>query len=177
MKKIKTEIRRNQIRKAAAEIISENSLHKLTIAEIAKRVDVTKSNIYRHFKSKDEIINDLLNDINIELKKILINSEKEINTCDQLRNIFFNHIKLLERYNGAPFLIFLDKSYMKHSNAKEIMKRIIKHYLNFITEVFDRGVTTGELMNIRDSKQTSLVFLGNIQAVVFQWVTSGFNSK
>ncbi len=175
MKKVKTEIRRKQIKKAASEIISEDSLQRLTIGEIAKRVNITNSNIYRHYKGKEEIIEDLLKDINMELKEILSSANNEKNTTSTLKYIFFNHINLLKQYNGAPFIIFLDKNYMKHSNVQNIMSTVIRHYLSHIRKIILQGIEFGDFIELNDSKKIALVFLGNIQAVIFQWVISDFN--
>ena len=174
-KKLKTDVRQRQIKNAAAEIISQQSLSKLTIDSISQIIGITKSNIYRHYPGKDAIINDILTEINTTLKEILLNTKKIDTATDKLKHVFFNHVKLLENFKGAPFLIFLDKNYMENSKAKEIMNETIDYYMKFIKKTIIAGINNCEFKESCEPNNSSIVFLGNIQAVIFQWVLSNYS--
>jgi AcrR family transcriptional regulator len=174
IKKLKTDVRQRQIRNATAEIISEETLSKLTIDAISRRIGVTKSNIYRHYSGKDAIINDLLVEINSTLKEILAQSQEVDASKEKLKYIFFKHVELLEKFKGAPFIVFLDKNYMKSSKAKEIMEETVSFYLKFIRNTITQGIENNEFKKTSDYKTLPIVFLGNVQAVIFQWALSDY---
>ena len=50
------DIRRDQIVEAALRIIANRGVKSLTTAAIAEEVGISEANLYRHFNSKDEIL-------------------------------------------------------------------------------------------------------------------------
>ena len=58
--KLDTQIRREQIAEAALELLASRGLRAVSVAAVARRVGLVPSGIYRHFKSKDEILQAVL---------------------------------------------------------------------------------------------------------------------
>ena len=54
--KLDTRIRRDQIAEAALSLVASEGLRRLSVAAVAQRVGLVPSGLYRHFKSKDEIL-------------------------------------------------------------------------------------------------------------------------
>jgi AcrR family transcriptional regulator len=53
---------RQRIQTVALELFTEQGYEKTSLREIAERLGVTKAALYYHFKSKDDIVNSLVND-------------------------------------------------------------------------------------------------------------------
>lgn len=53
---------RSRIQAVALELFTEQGYEKTSLREIAERLGVTKAALYYHFKSKDEIVNSLVED-------------------------------------------------------------------------------------------------------------------
>ncbi len=58
--KLDTQIRREQIAEAALQLVASQGLRRLSVAAVARRVGLVPSGIYRHFRSKDEILSAVL---------------------------------------------------------------------------------------------------------------------
>ncbi len=58
--KLDTQIRREQIAEAALALVATSGVRQLSVAAVARRVGLVPSGIYRHFKSKDEILDAVL---------------------------------------------------------------------------------------------------------------------
>ena len=56
-------VRQREIIIAAREVIFSKGIEKLTVREIAKELKITNGALYRHFKSKNEIMSLLIDDI------------------------------------------------------------------------------------------------------------------
>ena len=54
--KLESSVRRQQIAEAALSLVADRGLSRLSIAAVARRVGLVPSGIYRHFKSKDEML-------------------------------------------------------------------------------------------------------------------------
>src|SRR3990172_11861889 len=93
MKKETTEVRKEQIVRAALGIIGKDGIQGLTTSGIAKAVGISEANIYRHFKNKDAIltatVEDLEDNISNILKKV---TTREISPLDKLAQIFKLHL-------------------------------------------------------------------------------------
>ena len=170
--KVKGEIRQKQIRKAALQVIVEEDLNMLTIESIALIVGVTKSNIYRHYSCKNDIVEDIMRKINSDLQKMILDSAKIDLPIERLKHIFLNHILLLEKSKGAPILIFTNKSYMKSSTLKTIMNETIKNYLKSVMGILQSGIDDGSFRSSLNVRHAALTYLGIIQSIILQWLTS-----
>jgi AcrR family transcriptional regulator len=54
--RLETDIRQDQITQAALGLVAAKGVAELSIAGVARRVGLVPSAIYRHFKSKDEVL-------------------------------------------------------------------------------------------------------------------------
>src|SRR5690606_10727595 len=62
---------RERIQQVALELFTENGYEATSLREIAERLGVTKAALYYHFKTKDEIIESLVNDRAAEIGRLV----------------------------------------------------------------------------------------------------------
>ncbi len=106
--------KRNDIMKAALELISEHGFHGAPMAMIAKKAGVGAGTIYRYFENKDALINEL----NRELEeKIMASLQTGYHREKPLRERFLHlatalcnylvshptHFRFIEQYYNSPF--------------------------------------------------------------------------
>jgi len=58
--KLDTKTRQDQIAEAALEMLGTHGVGELSMADIARRVGLVPSAIYRHFRGKDEVLDAVL---------------------------------------------------------------------------------------------------------------------
>lgn len=58
--KLDTEIRREQIAQTALALVAWHGMRALTVAAVARRAGLVPSAIYRHFRSKDDLLKEVL---------------------------------------------------------------------------------------------------------------------
>jgi len=68
---------KEKILEASLRLFSEKGIRETTIKDIAKEVGITEGAIYRHFKSKEEIVLGLFSSYSEELYNRLISVVKE----------------------------------------------------------------------------------------------------
>lgn len=92
-----------RIRQASVEIISEKGITGSSVAAIAKRAQVSAGYLYRHYPSKEDLVNDLLND---SLHTIAEKIDELIQQNDRIENIVEGIIGfILESANTNPHRI------------------------------------------------------------------------
>ncbi|MBF0549295.1 MAG: TetR/AcrR family transcriptional regulator [Deltaproteobacteria bacterium] len=109
----KTE-KRNEILQAALELIAEFGFHGAPMAMIAERAGVGAGTIYRHFESKDVLIQELFRDLEARIldhiqagyDEGLPVREKFLHLCTALLRYFFSfplEFRYLEQFHNSPY--------------------------------------------------------------------------
>ena len=66
-KKVRTEVRQSQILHSALQIVSEKGLQELNMVQLAERVGVVPSAVYRHFAKKEQVLDGIIDLIETRL--------------------------------------------------------------------------------------------------------------
>lgn len=74
LRKEQKDITRKAIKGAAIKLMMQNGLDNTQIQDICKDADVAQGTFYVHFKNKDEILNELIEDFNAVIKKSVISN-------------------------------------------------------------------------------------------------------
>ena len=120
-----TEIRREEILRAALFIVEQQGLDNLNTNAIAALIQLVPSAIYRHFKNKEEIIAALIDFIGERLQQNLQQATTQEGTAlERLKSLFELHVKLLQEEPAIPrILYFLISSERNRELKKKKIRR------------------------------------------------------
>ena len=170
-----SEVRRHQIVQTARKIVATHGMTFLTIQELAKEVGVSEGAIYRHFKSKDEILLVLIQDIEHDLLDAISESARpKEGVLDQLRHLFQRHFSSPERRNGVSFVVTAEALRFGDAEVRRATRQMVERYLEVIAVILRSGVEKGEIDKRVDTKAAALMFFGMVQASVTLW---SFNNR
>ncbi|MFE2170110.1 TetR/AcrR family transcriptional regulator [Streptomyces sp. NPDC059447] len=85
---------RQRIQDVALELFAEQGYEKTSLREIAERLDVTKAALYYHFKTKEDIIISLFEDVTRPIDELIAWAEEQPRTLETKREV-------LRRYSEA----------------------------------------------------------------------------
>ncbi|MFE4670420.1 TetR/AcrR family transcriptional regulator [Streptomyces sp. NPDC056716] len=99
---------RQRIQDIALELFAEQGYEKTSLREIAERLDVTKAALYYHFKTKEEIIVSLFEDLTKPIEDLIDWGGRQPHTLETKREI-------LRRYGDAlsdaePLIRFMQEN-------------------------------------------------------------------
>lgn len=175
IKKESTEVRKEQIIRAALEIIGKNGIQGLTTSGIAKAVGISEANIYRHFKNKDAILTATVEDLEDTISNILkAVTTKEISPLDKLAQIYKLHLSHIQDNKGVPRMVFSSELHFRQ-DLRDKLSSLIDGYLKMLTAILDGGVKDGSLKSATDTKAMAGIFVGMIQLSALRWSLSDFN--
>lgn len=164
-----------QIVESARSIISSKGIEKLTIHEIAKDLGVTDGALYRHFKSKKEIISLLIEDIERTLLNTVRDAaSKTSNPVNKLENILASHLSYAEQRKGVSFIVINETLNLQDKILKRKMLKVIHKYLKEIKSILLEGVEAEKIRKDVDFVSASIAFFGMVQSMVTLWVLSNF---
>ena len=176
--KLQTRIRREQIAEAALQLVASEGVKRLSIAAVARRVGLVPSGIYRHFKSKDAMLDAVLDLLEAKLQANVEAARKE--TTDPLRrlhSVFLRHIRFIREGRAFPRIIFSDDALAAHPERKSRVQRILGGYLAEIERMIREGQQQGQIDRQLLPGTAAMFFLGMIvpAGIVWHLTDGGFN--
>lgn len=173
--KLRTKIRQDQIVLAAFELIASQGLRSLKVADVARRIGLVPSAIYRHFRSKDDIIDAVLDHIQeMLLGNVETVCEETSVALERLRRLLFRHIQLIRANVAIPRILFSDEIYFGRPGRKKTMYVCISDYLTRVEAIIHQGqAKDGGIDPTIDPKTVSVMFLGLVQPTGLLWHISG----
>jgi AcrR family transcriptional regulator len=158
------EKKKESIRRAAMELFGTYGFGKVSIKDIAGKAGVSHVTIYNHFKSKEELINDV---VQTEIKKLMAKS-REIMDSDssflkKMELIRFSKVGLASRYNGEMMKTAI-------YNSPEIYQYIEKLWQEEINKLLEELIEEGRhqgYINKDISQEAILFYFDMIRAGAF----------
>lgn len=171
--KTETELRQEQIVEAALELIGAEGFYALSITKIAERVGIVPSALYRHFKSKDDVLDGVLD----LLKKRLLSNVKHVrkqtpDALQRLRLLLMKQAHMLSENRAIPHVVFSDGIYTGHPDRKAKVAEIMTSYLKQIQKIIEEGKQNGTIRQDVVPSTASVMFLGMILPAVVLWNVS-----
>jgi AcrR family transcriptional regulator len=101
---------RTRIQQIALELFTENGYEATSLREIAERLGVTKAALYYHFKSKDEIIQSLIEDQVAEIAKLIAWAESQPRSQETRREFLRRYSALLVERDHHKLMRFFERN-------------------------------------------------------------------
>jgi AcrR family transcriptional regulator len=176
LEKKSTRIRKEEIVRAALEVVGRKGVRALTIAAIADIAGMSEANIYRHFSGKDGIFSALADFIGSSVMgnaaTIAAGSRSPL---EKLETIFFSHIKIIAEHPGVPRFIFSEDILLGHPDLAKSLTSRIGNYVETVSGVIAAGIHEGELKQEILPRETALTMLGMIQFTVLRQTIGGLS--
>src|SRR5690554_4806585 len=144
--KLDTQVRREQIAQATLELVAAGGLRKLSVAAVARRVGLVPSALYRHFKSKDEVLDATLELIQDKLlDNVRAGRGEADDVLEQLHGLLMRHVRMIRENRGIPQIIFSQDVYVGHPERRNQMYLGIRRYLVELAGIIRRGQEVGQV--------------------------------
>lgn len=165
----RTEVRRQQIVDIIRNIISTKGIQYVTISEIAGRIGTTGGAIYRHFKSKRDILSLLIDDIEETLMDAFDKAMTGDDPIQNLNNILLAHLAYAKERRETSFIVIMGAMQFSDSIIREKISLLIQKYLMKIEAMLASAVKLGLLRKEINVEISAIAFLGLVQSTVTVW--------
>ena len=146
-KRLSSTLRQQQILDTTLDIIAEKGLGGVSTSEIAQRVGIVPSALYRHFESKEALIDALLDRTHMILfENVRKMTLKKSDPKEDLKSLFLLHLEFIRKNPGMPKLVFSDAAVFGSPERKEKVLSIVKNYMNKLTEIAEEGRREGDFL-------------------------------
>ncbi|MEU3722030.1 helix-turn-helix domain-containing protein [Streptomyces sp. NPDC031705] len=114
---------RQRIQDVALELFAEQGYEKTSLREIAERLDVTKAALYYHFKTKEDIIISVFEDLTRPIDELIEWAQEQPRTLETKREVLRRYSEAMAA--GAPLYRFMQENQatMRELSIGETVKR------------------------------------------------------
>ena len=171
-----TQVRQKQIVAAARRLIVKYGSEHVTIRKMAKETGVSEGAIYRHFKSKNDILSFLIDDIEEALSSdIEKNYRGKLGSLEILEKIITDHMSSIEQRKGVAFQVIAEIISLGDKKLNKKIYGVIERYITRIKVILADGVNQGVIRPNVDLDSAAILFFGMTQGLVNVWALSQYN--
>jgi len=168
--KLDTLVRREQIAEAALSLVADQGLRRLSIAAVARRVGLVPSGIYRHFKSKDEVLAAVLDLIQERLlANVQAAREENDDPVECLKGVLVRHIRFIREGRAIPRMIFSDDVHAGNPLRRQRVLQIFTSYTGEVVQIVRLGQSQGRIRPDLDPQTVAMMLFGIIVPAGILW--------
>lgn len=171
---LSAEERREVTVEAVIDLAAEQNPADITTGAIAKRMGVTQGALFRHFPSKDAILQAVMEWVS---ERLLARIDKATaaaaSPLGALEAAFTAHIEFISEHPGVPRMLFGELQRAERTIAKRMAQTLIQRYGERLGRLIAEGKQRGELLATLDDKAAAALFIGTIQGLVMQSLIAG----
>jgi AcrR family transcriptional regulator len=176
IKKLTTKVRQKQIINAVQQLIVKYGSEHVTVKRVAKAVGISEAAIYRHFKSKRDILLLLADHIEENLVgDVAFTSTAEESSLVGISAIMHDHISAIEQRHGIAHQVISEIVSLGDKKLNQRFFEIVSKYINRLSGLITVCVESGELRQDIDPRVAATQLYGMIQGLVDMWALSNFS--
>ncbi len=162
--------RQTEIIDCSIEIIDRKGIQGLTIKNISKEIGVSEPAIYRHFKSKTDIILAILENFRIMADFLSEAMDNFDGSAIEKINFMFN--KMMEMFTEQPSLvsvIFSEEIFKNENQLLEKITEILNLNQNTVENILNKGQEQNNVRQDINSQSLALIIMGSLRLLIKRW--------
>jgi AcrR family transcriptional regulator len=172
-----TAVRQRQIIDAARKVTIKYGSEHVTVKRIAKEVGISETAVYRHFKSKKDILSLLADHIEDSLLGDITRATTEghASPLEILDSVLRSHLSAVEQRRGISFQVIAEIISLGNKKLNKKITDTLNKYISRLKDLLAEGVKAGEVREDIDPEAAAMVLFGIIQGLVNIWALSNYS--
>ncbi|HNR69284.1 MAG TPA: TetR/AcrR family transcriptional regulator [bacterium] len=168
--------RQQEIVQAAIDLIAENGIQELTIKKLSARIGVTEAALYRHFRSKMDILLAIL----ALFRRSGEQTVQKVNTLadtsgERLEALFLQRLHQLADHPTIAAVIFSEEIFQNDRRLADTVYSIMSDNLAAIVELVAEGQRRELLRRDVSAENLAILVMGSLRLLVTRWRLTGFD--
>lgn len=171
---LSAEARRAATVQAVVDLAAEQNPAEITTTGIADRMGLTQGALFRHFATKEAILEATMSWVSERLlNRVDKAAEGAASPAGALEAMFMAHIDFVARHPGVPRMLFGELQRAGETLPKRMALTLIHQYQQRLQRLMEEGKARGELAADLDTDAAAVLFIGTIQGLVMQSLLTG----
>jgi AcrR family transcriptional regulator len=159
---------------AVINLAAEQNPSDITTTAIAQRMGLTQGALFRHFPTKDAILEAVMTWVAERLLSRVDRAAQNVTSpLAALEAVYMAHIDFVSEHPGVPRMLFGELQRPGETLPKRMVQTLIQRYGERLRHLLELGKAIGELDANLDIEAASVSFIGSIQGLVMQSLIAG----
>lgn len=171
---LSAEERRAATVQAVVDLAAEQNPAEITTTAIADRMGLTQGALFRHFPTKDAILEATMTWVG---ERLLVRVDKAAegaaSPAAALEAMFMTHIDFVAKHPGVPRMLFGELQRSEDTAAKRLVRTLLGRYRERLARLVEQGKREGSIAADVDTGVAISGFIGTLQGLVIQSLLSG----
>ena len=167
--------RQLEIIEVSGKILIEKGIKGLTTKTVASEMNFSESAIYRHFKSKEEILIALLSLLKQNMNKRLTSEIKPQNTsAENFKAVFTSQFNYFKKNPHFVVAVLSDGLLDESKEIKTIILQLMQNKMQLLGQILEQGKQTNEFNTEISTEDLLPIILGSFRFQMLKWKLSNF---
>lgn len=179
MKKVNYSNRQLEIIEAATKRIDEFGIQELTTKNLAADLNLSEAALYRHFKSKNEILLGILTHfitgMNDRISVIMVKEDKH--PSEILKELFTMQLHTFIERPAIVSVIFSEGIFQFNKELSQKVSTIMSTMHVNISTIIKRGQSNAIYSKLLNADTITTIIMGSMRMVVLKWKLSSHKSN
>jgi len=159
---------------ALVELAATDNPAQITTTAIAEHMGLTQGALFRHFASKEAILQATMSWVSERLlARVDRAAARAGSPAAALEAMFMAHIEFVARHPGVPRMLFGELQRAGDTLPKKMAQAMIRDYGTRLRKLLEAGQAQGEFDAGLDVDAAAMLFIGSIQGLVMQSLLAG----
>ena len=167
--------RQLEIIEVSGKILIEKGIKGLTTKTVASEMNFSESAIYRHFKSKEEILIALLSLLKQNMNKRLTAEIKPQNSAtENFKAVFTSQFNYFKKNPHFVVAVLSDGLLDESEEIKTIILQLMQNKMQLLSQILEQGKQTNEFNTEISTEDLLPIILGSFRFQMLKWKLSNF---
>lgn len=168
--------RKDRLIIVAIEIIDELGIQGLSTREIAKRQDVSEATLFRHFKSKNDLLIAVLDYFSqFDADLILSTKLKGLNPKEAITYLISSTVEYYENYPAITAILQILDVLRYEAELSDRVKSIINNRIDYLKQMIEEAQGASQIRPGTDSECLAYLISGTLREMCLIWRINGQN--
>lgn len=159
---------------AVIALAADHDPGEISTTAIAKHMGVTQGALFKHFPTKDAILEAVMTWVADRLLARVDSAASAMPTAIQaLEAMFLAHSSFVTEHPGVPRMMFGELQRAGSTAPKRMAATMLRQYAERLRLQLERGRASGEFAPQLDMEAAATLFVGSIQGLVMQALIAG----
>lgn len=166
--------RRSATVDAVVALAAQHNPSEITTTAIARHMGLTQGALFKHFPSKDAILESVIEWVADSLMARVDHAVGAATSpMHALESLFSAHIQFVVSHPGVPRIVFAELQRAKPSGPRRVVDVLLRRYSERVSQLLNDAKARGEVDAAIDTEAAAVLFVGTIQGLVMQSLVHG----
>jgi len=172
-RRLSSDQRRHQVVEATLALLATTPIDRITTRQIARKVGMSQPALFRHFRSREAILQAVVSHARSELERLAAQAlARQDAPLEALQHFARNLLGFVERNPGMPRLLFHQVAKGERAPYQRPLAHLVSMQRSLVAELVREAQRRGQVSEQVDSRGAAALFVALVQGVLLQWQLS-----